>query len=187
MKKAGLLVGLVAVCVIGYFIYLSDTSSESAPVPVITVMDILHATDLQAGIKQAVEDNDDDALSSWMEKAAHVGEQAGLAADDMAYLNSSRAVDYVKFNAKRSLFNDEFEQRYYALEEIESLKSAYPEANDLFPKVDALIEKRDQIITQIAATLSPGQTPGDAEISEARRLWQERYRERADAAGMPAQ
>lgn len=187
MKKAGLVVGLVVVCVIGYFIYLSDTSSESEPVPVITVMDILHATDLQDGIKQAVVENNSDALNSWMEKAVHVGEQAGLAADDMAYLNSQRAIDYVKFNAKRSLFNDEFEKRYYALEDIDSLKAAYPEAKDLFVKVNALIEKRDQIISQIAETLSQGQTPGEAQISEARRLWQERYRERAENAGQSAQ
>ena len=180
MKKAGLLIGLVAVCVIGYFIYLSDTSSESETVPVITVMDILHATDLQAGIKQAVIENDSEALATWMEKAAHVGEQAGLAANDMAYLNSQRAIDYVKFNAKRSLFNDEFEKRYYALEEIDSLKNAYPEAKDLFPKVDALIEKRDQIILQIADTFSPGQSPTEAELDEARTLWQQRYRQQAE-------
>ena len=112
MKKAGLLIGLVAVCVIGYFIYLSDTSSESETVPVITVMDILHATDLQAGIKQAVIENDSEALATWMEKAAHVGEQAGLAANDMAYLNSQRSIDYVKRTDRKTRANHLTDCRY---------------------------------------------------------------------------
>lgn len=128
------------------------------------------------GIKQAVINDNEKAITGWMEKASHVGEQAGLSDEDMAYLDSQRAINYVKFNAKRSLFNDEFEQRYFALEEIDSLKAAYPEAKDLFSKVDSLIKKRDQIIDQIASTLSSGEA-GKAELAEARRLWRQRYRQ----------
>ncbi len=175
MKKAGFLAALILVAVAGYFIYLSDSSSEQAPVPVITVMDILHASDLEAGIKQAVADGDSEALEKWMNRAQEVAEQAGLSSTDMQYLASSQAVEYVKFNAKRSLFNDEFEERYYALEDIDSLKVKYPEAKDLFPQVEALITKRDQIIEQIAVTLSSGQAPGEKEREAAREMWQSRY------------
>ncbi|MBU2978955.1 hypothetical protein [Alteromonas sp. C1M14] len=177
MKKTGLILVLLACIVGGYFIYLAKVSSsheEEAIVP-FTVMDILHATDLEQGVKKGVQNNDDEVITSWLEKAQDVAEQAGLAESDVEYLHSDQAKDYVVFNAKRQLFNDEFEQRYYALQDIEALKVKYPEAKDLFAKAETLLAKRDQIINQIALTLSNGKSPDDDDIAAAKTLWQQRY------------
>jgi len=89
----------------------------------------------------------------------------------MDYLASETAKDYVVFNAKRQLYNEAFEARYYALEDVESLKAQYPEAKDLFPRTDALIEKRDAIIQQIAVAISGSEQPDDAAPQEARKQW----------------
>jgi hypothetical protein len=75
------------------------------------------------------------------------------------------------FNAKRQLYNDAFEARYYSLEEVESLKAQYPEAKDLFPRTDALIEKRDAIIKQIAIALSNEDIPSEDALEQARQQW----------------
>ena len=177
MKKAGVLLVVLIIAVVSYFTWLSAQSSdvESEPVPVINVMDILHATDLEQGVKQAVQDGNDQAITEWLERAKTVGEAAELPADDLHYLTSDKARDYVIFNAKRNLFNDEFETRYYALEDIDDLKTSYPEAKDLFAKADGLLEKRDKIIQQIALTLANGQTPTASHVEQAKTLWQERY------------
>ncbi|MBU3022654.1 hypothetical protein [Aestuariibacter sp. A3R04] len=175
MKKIGLIIVPVLFVVGGYFIYLSDESASHESVPVITVMDILHASDLAEGVKVAVKQGDSDAVSGWLMKAREVAEVAGLSENDMAYLASQKARDYVIFNAKRRLFNEAFETRYLALEGIGDLKETYPEAVDLFPKAEALLAKRDTIISQIALTLSNGQTPGSSDIAAAKLLWQQRY------------
>ena len=96
---------------------------------------------------------------------------ANLAAADLDYLRSRAAKDYVVFNAKRQLFNEEFETHYYALESIDSLKAKYPEAQDLFARADALLEKRDAIIQQIAVTIAGNDAPSDAVLKEAREQW----------------
>ena len=175
MKKALVVLAVVIVAVFSWFTYLSldadKRDQNAAEVPLITVMEILHASDLQEGVKQAVKNNNAEQVDSWMEQAREVGQAAKLSTEDMDYLASETAKDYVVFNAKRQLYNEAFEARYYALEDVESLKAQYPEAKDLFPRTDALIEKRDAIIQQIAVAISGSEQPDEAALQEARKQW----------------
>lgn len=175
MKKALVVLAVVIVAVFSWFTYLSldadKRDQNAAEVPLITVMEILHASDLQEGVKQAVKNNNAEQVDSWMEQAREVGQAAKLSSEDMDYLASETAKDYVVFNAKRQLYNEAFEARYYALEDVESLKAQYPEAKDLFPRTDALIEKRDAIIQQIAVAISGSEQPDEAALQEARKQW----------------
>lgn len=188
MKGVVAVLIVVALAVAGRFIYLSQQSSsaENTQVPVITVMEILHASDLQAGIKDAVRENDQQAIDDWLEKARNVGEQAAFSDSDMAYLSSERAREYVIFNAKRALFNEKFETRYLNLRGIDDLKQAYPEARDLFPRAEALLQKRNDIIERIAQTLAGGDEPDENHIQEAQALWKARNLERQEAPLTPA-
>ena len=175
MKKALVVLAVVIVAVFSWFTYLSldadQRDQSAAEVPLITVMEILHASDLQEGVKQAVKNNNAEQVDSWMEQAREVGQAAKLSSEDMDYLASETAKDYVVFNAKRQLYNEAFEARYHALEDVESLKAQYPEAKDLFPRTDALIEKRDAIIQQIAVAISGSEQPDEAALEEARKQW----------------
>jgi len=168
------------IVVASYFTYLSDASQERAEdaayVPVITVMDILHASDLQSGIKQAVEQEDSDKIDEWISQALVVANEAKLPATDITYLQSDAARDYLVFNAKRQLFNDAFEKQYYTLGGIEALKERYPEAQDLFKRAQTLLDKREQIIYQIAMTVSGSQTPTQQDIQNARDIWMDKNR-----------
>ena len=188
MKGVIAVLVVVALAVAGRFIYLSQSSSseENTQVPVITVMEILHATDLQAGIKRAVSENDNQAIDDWLDKARNVGEQAALSKSDMAYLSSGQAREYVIFNAKRALFNEKFETRYLNLRGIDDLKQAYPEAKDLFPRAETLLQKRNDIIERIAQTLAGGDVPDEDHIREAQAMWKARYREQQQPALSPA-
>lgn len=180
MKKILIVILIVGVAVGGRLLYLSQQEDKQAqaPVPVITAMDILHASDLKAGVKKAVSKGDQNAIDEWMQKAVHVAEEAGLSDGDLDWLTSGQAEDYVVFNAKRALFNDAFEQRFLTLKEIDDLKQQYPEAKSLFPKAESLIEKRNQIIYSIAQALANGKEPSNQELAEAREVWKARYAER---------
>lgn len=175
MKKALVVLVLVVISSLSWLVNLSldadKRDQQAAQVPLVTVMEILHASDLQAGIKQAVKQNDYGAVDEWMTKALEVAQVANLSAEDLIYLQSETAKDYVIFNANRQLYNEAFERRYYTLEETESLKALYPQAKDLFPRTDALIEKRDAIIEQIAVALSGSEPPSEDAMAEARQQW----------------
>lgn len=175
MKKALVVLIFIAITLAGWLIYLSSETNtrdeQAAEVPLITVMEILHASDLQQGVKLAVQQNNEPAINEWVDQALQVAQVANLSAQDIRYLQSKAAKDYLIFNAKRQLYNDAFEARYYALKEVESLKAQYPEAKDLFARTDALIKKRDAIIEQIAVALSGNETPDGEALEAARQQW----------------
>ena len=175
MKKTLVVLAIIVAATFSWLAYLSRDADkrdqDASQVPLITVMEILHASDLQQGVKQAVKNDDAEAVDSWIVQAREVGQAANLSSEDMDYLNSETAKDYVIFNAKRQLYNEAFEARYYALEEVETLKEQYPEAKDLFPRTDALIKKRDAIIQQIAVAISGNEQPDAAALEEARKQW----------------
>ncbi|WP_340679915.1 hypothetical protein [Paraglaciecola sp.] len=150
-------------------------STETGNLPVISRQEILHATDLVTGVKQAVAQDDEAAINSWLNKAIELAKTAQLSQEDMTYLQSKAAFNYVVFHAKRSLFNDAFEQAYYAIEDIEPLKTQYPQAQDLFAKADQLVMDRNSIIQKIAAELANGNAVGDEYLRQAKQLWQQRF------------
>tara|TARA_R110002167_G_scaffold361000_1_gene578869 strand:+ start:3231 stop:3779 length:549 start_codon:yes stop_codon:yes gene_type:complete len=153
---------------------VTDTDVNQV-VPVISRQDILEASDLVAGVKQAVRQQDDAAVKQWLEKAIALAKEAGLPQEDISYLQSDMAVNYLEFHAKRSLFNDAVEQAYYDLYDIEPLKIQYPEAQDLFAKADQLVADRDKIIQQIAAELAQGENTDEQTLQAARQLWKQRF------------
>ena len=175
MKKALVVLAIIVAATFSWFAYLSldadKRDQDAAQVPLITVMEILHASDLQEGVKQAVKNGNEEEIDAWMAQAHEVGQAANLGPEDMDYLSSETAEDYVVFNAKRQLYNEAFEARYYALEDVDVLKEQYPEAKDLFARTDALIEKRDAIIQQIAVAISGSEQPDEAALKEAREQW----------------
>jgi hypothetical protein len=174
---------LIVVVIIGSLLWfgkladesVADTTATTVSAPVISRQQILHATDLVAGVKQAVATDDKDEINNWLNKALELAKIAQLPPEDIAYLQSKDAYNYLVFHAKRSLFNDAFEQAYYAIEDIEPLKIQYPEAQDLFAKAEQLVMTRNQLIQQLAAELSKGQTVNDEHLLQAKKLWQQRF------------
>ena len=141
---------------------------------------ILHASDLVAGMATALKNDDQAAIEQWQQKAVEVAKAAELTDSDITFISSEKGREYLVFHAKRALFNEAFEQHYYQLKGIDALKTKYPEARDLFAEADRLIAARDAIIMDIARELSDTETPGEADIKQAKAMWQERFRQSAE-------
>jgi hypothetical protein len=175
------LFAVLMVTVVGGFVWFATQANgpaetlESRQRPVISRLDILHATDLVSGVKLAITQNDPNAIDEWLDKAIDLGEAANLSKEDMVELRSERAKNYVVFHAKRQLFNDAVEQAYFGLMDIEPIKAQYPEALSLFADADKLISERNRLIKQIATELANGQQVNDKILMEAQQHWRQRY------------
>jgi hypothetical protein len=172
---------ILFVALLGGFIWFVNPPTDiaetpdSKQLPVISRLDILHASDLVEGVKLALEQNDADAIDEWLDKAIELGLIAKLSDEDIDYLQSDRAKNYVIFHAKRRLFSDAVEQAYYALYDIESIKAQYPEALNLFADADQLIAERNKLIQEIAIELANGRQVNDQILIEAQQHWKERF------------
>ncbi|TPV55363.1 hypothetical protein FJ444_16810 [Aestuariibacter sp. GS-14] len=136
---------------------------------------ILHASDLMAGVKVAIKQQDEQALQAWQQKAVDVAKAAELSEQDIEFIASNEGLEYLQFHANRALFNDELLQRYHSLSGIDDLKAQYPQAQDLFAKADNMIAQRDAIINEIAIELGGVNPPEKVALEEARRLWLQRF------------
>tara|TARA_R110001606_G_scaffold354525_2_gene505237 strand:- start:337 stop:882 length:546 start_codon:yes stop_codon:yes gene_type:complete len=146
-------------------------NSQTHELPIISRQQILTATDLVEGVKKSLQEHDEKAISQWLNKALALAKEANMPQEDIDYIQSDMAKNFVIFQAQRSMFNDAVEQAYYDLLNIEDIKADFPQAEDLFASADKLIAKRDKIIEQIAAELSTGDAPTDADRQAARQQW----------------
>ncbi|WP_158770420.1 hypothetical protein [Paraglaciecola sp. L1A13] len=180
------IIGLVILLAIGAVTWFSSQPEQvshpmqNEDLPVISRQDILDASDLLDGVKQALAQDDEDMIDEWLSKAVDVAKSAKLPKQDISYLQSDMAKDYVIFHAKRSLFNDAVEQAYYALTSIDDIKTQYPEAQDLFANADKLIAERNNILEQIASELANGEQLTDNHRDTARQQWIQRFNAQAD-------
>ncbi|MCF2946864.1 hypothetical protein L0668_02005 [Paraglaciecola aquimarina] len=143
--------------------------------PVISRHDILTATDFLAGIQQAVAINNQDDIDKWIFKAVEVAEAAELPIQDIQYIQSDLARNFLIFQAKRKLFNQEIQQAYYKIEDITPIKERYPEAADLFTKVDNLLLERNKLIQKLAAEMADGQSVDDEILKLAGDKWKQEF------------
>ncbi len=186
-KKIIIVIGLILLAVAGFWQFNGSDEPATAEydeaelVSMAFRQQILHASDLVAGMATAVKNNDQAAIEQWQQKAVEVAKAAELTDSDITFISSEKGRDYLVFHAKRALFNEAFEQHYYELKGIAALKTKYPEARDLFAEADRLIAARDAIILDVARELSDTETPDEADIKQAKALWQERFRQSAEA------
>lgn len=184
-KKILIIAGLLLLAAVVFW-QVKETNQSTTPqydeaelVSMAFRQQILHASDLVAGMASAVKNGDEAAIEQWQNKAVEVAEAAELTDSDIAFIRSDKGREYLIFHAKRALFNQAFEQHYYQLKGIDELKAQYPEAQDLFADADRLIVSRDAIILDIASELSETTPPDNAAIKQAKTLWQERFSQSA--------
>ena len=96
------------VAVVGGFIWIvnlpNDMAETSTELPVISRLDILHASDLADGVKLAVKQNDPDTIDDWLEKAIELAQVAKLSKEDINYFYNE-ATSYLSGDMRAKIQN----------------------------------------------------------------------------------
>ncbi len=176
MKKIS--TAIVIVLIVGTGLYLLPSNNgtkrpfneEEESNRGFSYLDILHNDEFKETMQLAVRTNDRVLAKNMQQKALEVAEAAELPQVQRDLLAGERGLDYLWFIAKRQVFSEEVEKRFWNLQSIDDLKSQYPEAQDLFARSEQLIEQRDQQIQAIAVELAEGQ-PLEAYLKQAQSQW----------------
>ena len=147
--------------------------NEQGPLatPLITMSDILNNPEFKEGMQQAVGDKDQGLMEDLQDKAIEIAQAAGFSPAQMKLLEGEQGKLYLSFNAKRQLFMQAFTVAFKQLDDIGPLKQRYPEAQDLFPRADELIEQRDAKLLAAAKELAGSDTEYQGHIEQAREQW----------------
>ena len=176
MQKNVLFSGLaLAGLVVCYFLYSNFFTPQSNTYPAVSPYQLLDADDVQATIKQAVENNDIEMFNREKARIVEFAQAMDLAPESIEFIQSSEADAYLRFHAKRALFDEALINAFLNLETLAEAKQNYPEASNLFEKADNVISQRDKLFNEIVATLQAEGLSEDEAQTAARQLWRERF------------
>jgi hypothetical protein len=151
---------------------LMPAEKDSPVQPLLTLDELLNASDFQAGIKQSVLNDDSAALKDWQEQLLAVAKEVHLASSDVKRISGQQGLLFIEFEAKKQLFNDEFIELFMTFQSIDELIQKYPYLTGVHKRAQSLIDARDLAIERAATMLSEEGIKGDA-IQQARTQWQD--------------
>lgn len=158
-----------------------DTSTSSSAAvqendntmpPLLTLGELLNASDFQTGIKQSVINDDKESLRNWQEQLLAVANEVHLAPREISLISGEQGLVYIEFEAKKQLFNDEFIERFMNFESIDDLIQKYPYLSGVHKRALSLIASRDIAIERAAVLLTEEGVDGNV-TQKARAQWQD--------------
>jgi hypothetical protein len=150
----------------------TNQKTEEIPKPLISLSELMSASDFQEGIKQAVLNNDQTALVYWQEQALLVAEEAHLLPRELDLISGEQGLVYIEFQAKKQLFNDSFIERFLYFQEIDSLIAQYPYLTGLHERARRLVLERDALVLKATEILKNDNYQGNARIA-AEQQWRD--------------
>jgi len=146
--------------------------SDNGVQPLLTLGELLNASDFQTGIKQSVINDDKESLRYWQKQLLAVAHEVHLAPREISLLSGEQGLVFIEFEAKKQLFNDEFIERFMNFENIDSLIQKYPYLTGVHKRALSLIAARDIAIERAAAVLTEEGIDGNV-TQKARAQWQD--------------
>jgi hypothetical protein len=147
----------------------------AGPVSNLSAMDLLNVQEVINSAFSAVKFTEPQALIALQARLIDTAVQLNLAPQQIKFLRSAQAVDFMTFRAKRAWFNQEVEKRYHELHSLDGLLAAFPEARgQLYQEATKLIIDRDLIIFNMAKALASADSRlvTEQDIANARVQWQ---------------
>ena len=141
----------------------------------LSAMDLLNVQEVISAAFSAVKFTQPQALIALQERLIETAMQLNLAPQQIKFLRSAQAIDFLTFRAKRAWFNQEVEKRYHELHSLDGLLAEFPEARgQLYQEATKLIIDRDLIIFNTAKALASAESRlvTEQDIANARVQWQ---------------
>jgi hypothetical protein len=141
----------------------------------VSAMDLLNVQEVINTAFSSVKSTQPQALIALQERLIETAMQLNLAPQQIKFLRSAQAIDFLTFRAKRAWFNQEVEKRYHELHSLDGLLAEFPEARgQLYQAATKLIIDRDLIIFNTAKALASAESRlvTEQDIANARVQWQ---------------
>jgi hypothetical protein len=149
--------------------------SQDVPVSTLTAMELLNVKEVINTALNAVKFDQLQELTVLQARLIDTAMQLNIAPQQIDFLRSAQAYDFMMFRAKRAWFNEEVQKRYYQLRSLDGLLEAFPEARgELYQDATTLIIDRDLIIFNMAKILANEQERlvTEQDIADAQAQWQ---------------
>ena len=158
---------------------LSPTDSTiSQDIPLLSLSELLSASDVKEGLSFAVANGDEPLLMEWQAMLLDAAEEVNLLETERALIRGEQGLKYLAFQGMKLNYQRAFEKAFVSFSDIEEVYKAYPAFQDLHKRSSRLVEERDALINAVANELKQQNFEGDA-YAEAKRQWQVYFKSQA--------
>ncbi|MGQ8365797.1 hypothetical protein [Glaciecola sp. 1036] len=146
--------------------------SETPAQPLLTLSELLSATDVKDGLASAAETNDQMLLKQWQDRLLQAADEVYLLESEKKLLEGEQGIIFLSFQGMKVNYQRDFEQAFFNFGDVEQVYLDYPAFESLHGKSQDLVEQRDNLISNATEKLKQNGFQGDAE-AEAKRQWQQ--------------
>lgn len=137
----------------------------------LTLTEILNASDVKAGLALAAKNKDISSLQNWQNLLLQAADEVNLAEQERRLIEGEQGLSYLEYEGMKTNYQTDFEQAFFHFEDIDMVYQNYPAFKNLHQRSKALVEKRDALISAVEKELRAQNFDGDS-LAEARRQWQ---------------
>lgn len=149
-----------------------DTSYMSPEIsPLLTLQELLSASDVKQALANAAAANDIKALRLWQETLLSAASEVNLASRDRALIAGEQGLRYLEFQGIKTNYQTAFEDAFIEFEDVNKVYQDYPAFENLHKRSMTLVIQRDELVMKVAQELEASGFEGDAD-EEAKRQWQ---------------
>jgi len=150
---------------------LVNSSSDNDNPPLLTLSELLNASDVRNALSSAAAKNDDALLIEWQNKLLKAADEVNLSSSEKKRLEGELGLKYLAFQGMKFNYQTAFQRAFVSFESVDEVYSAYPAFKNLHERSSRLVEQRDALIASVADELSEQGFDGDVH-EEAKRQWQ---------------
>jgi hypothetical protein len=144
-------------------------SSQASPL--LTLNELLNASDVKHALSSASANNDEVLLIEWQGMLLQAADEVNLKESEKSLIKGEQGLKYLAFQGMKSNYQVAFQRAFVAFDDVDEVYRAYPAFQDLHERSSRLVEQRDVLIESVADELKQQDFDGDA-YKEAKRQWQ---------------
>lgn len=145
--------------------------ADSRAIPLLTLSELLSASDVKVGLSTAAANNDEELLLEWQKTLLAAAQEVNLLDNEKNLIEGDQGLNYLAFQGMKLNYQTAFHKAFVSFEDLDEVYKAYPAFQDLHQRSSQLVEQRDALIEAVAKDLQSQNFDGDA-YAEAKRQWQ---------------
>jgi hypothetical protein len=150
-------------------IVAADEANQT--LPLLSLNELLSASDVKEGLATAAANNDETLLREWQETLLNAASEVNLLEAEKVLLRGEQGLKYLSFQGMKLNYQTAFEQAFVSFADVDEVYRAYPAFQNLHERSSRLVEQRDALIEAVASDLKEQNFEGDV-YAEAKRQWQ---------------
>ncbi len=149
-----------------------DLSSPSTQDPLLSLSELLAASDVKAGLALAAANKDKQALEDWQAALLLAADEVQLSNQERGLISGEMGLSYLEFEGMKTNYQAAFEDAFFNFEDVDRVYAQYPAFKNLHKQSKDIVVQRDALVSSVAKELETQGLDPDTALAEARRQWQ---------------